>query len=110
LLEKLKKSGNITYDDIKNSMPYSDSSLFNFLISTTSSAINRLSFKLKMFGGLDVLSPSDGIMLTFHGKMLSEYTSVEDIINEQQLMDKTPITKRNQLDLGHWYEIDGKVV
>lgn len=110
LLEKVESRKTLTIEDIRNGLPYSDGSILNFLQSTVSSSINKTAIKLKFFGGLDVLNPSQGIMKTYAGRMLSDFKSFNDIRFAQQELDTKPIIYRNQLELGKTYSFNGEVV
>lgn len=110
LLNKLEARKNITLDDIQNKLPYSDGSVFNFLLSTISSSINRTAIKLKFFGGLDVLNPSENILKTYNGKLLSDFKSTNEIKKLQEQLDQKYIGHKSQIELGKTYRFGDKII
>jgi hypothetical protein len=61
LIEEGKRGEILTIDKTKDALAFSDGSMFDKLLSTVSSIINKTAIKAKMFGTLSVLCPAHGI-------------------------------------------------
>jgi len=57
----------------KDSIPFSDNSIYNKLISTIGSTLTKSAIKVKLPGLLAVLCPSSGIVKLYGDRLLSSY-------------------------------------
>lgn len=74
----------------KDNIPFSDSSIYNKLISTISTTLTKSAIKVKMPGLLAVLCPSYDIIKLYNGRFLDQYKSGE-LEQLQAKADANPI-------------------
>lgn len=95
LIDKYKTGKKLTFKDVEGIIPWSDSSIFNFLSSTITSSINRSSIKPKFFGSLSVLNPSEDIYKLFGERTFDSFKNISDLVELQRDMDRIPIDISN---------------
>ena len=73
----------------KNSIPFSDASVYNKLISTISTTLTKCAIKIKLSGVLAVLCPSYDIIKLYNNRFLSSYSS-QELQELQEQFNNTP--------------------
>lgn len=87
-------------------IPYSDSTLFNKVVSIISVALTNAGIKSKMPGILCVLNPSFGIMKLYGDRKLESFNSEEDIQRLQDTYRPIFIASEGKLQDGSISKID----
>ena len=94
----------------KDSIPFSDSAIYNKLLSTIGTTLTKSAIKIKMPGLLAVLCPSYDIIKLYNGRMLSSYKTGE-LQELQQQFDNNPLWQNgdfvgdNDIELTKTYKI-----
>ena len=87
-------------------IPFSDGSVFNHLLSTISSIINKTAIKAQMFGTLAVLCPAHNIQMLLGDVTLSEITSFDRIKSLQDEVKKNKtLTDVSEIQPKRTYEV-----
>lgn len=94
-LLELNKNGE--FFKYKDSIPFSDSQIYNKLISTVGVALTKAGIKVKMSGLLAVLCPSYDRIKLYGGKFLDEYQE-GDLDRLQQEYNNNPLWKRGDTE------------
>lgn len=105
LLEIVKNGGEVTFKDSQGVIPYSDPSVFNQLVSTITSTLNRASIRTKFPGLLAVLNPSHTIYKLYGDRKLESFNSREEIKALQAEYDANPLSSVSDIELGRQYKI-----
>lgn len=105
LLDKAAEGKELTFKDTKGIIPYSDPSVFNQLVSTITSSLNRSAIRVKFAGTLSVLNPSHGIWKLYGDRKLDSFNNKEEIENLQKLYDTKPLHSLSEIQLGRTYNV-----
>lgn len=105
LLDKAKEGKELTFKDTKGIIPYSDPSVFNQLVSTITSSLNKSAIRVKFAGTLAVLNPSHGIWKLYGDRKLESFNNQEEINNLQALYDTKPLKSISEIQLGRSYNV-----
>lgn len=105
LLDKAAEGKELTFKDTKGIIPYSDPSVFNQLVSTITSSLNRAAIRIKFAGTLSVLNPSHGIWKLYGDRKLDSFNNEAEIENLQKLYDTKPLHSLSEIQLGRTYNV-----
>ena len=105
LLDKAAEGKELTFKDTKGIIPYSDPSVFNQLVSTITSSLNKSAIRVKFAGTLSVLNPSHGIWKLHGDRKLESFNNPEEINNLQKLYNTKPLSSISEVQLGRTYNV-----
>lgn len=105
LINLAKEGKEISFKQTQGIIPYSDASVFNQLVSTITSTLNRSSIRVKFPGLLAVLNPSHGIWKLYGDRKLESFNNEEEIQALQQEYDTKPLENIADVELGKKYKV-----